>query len=159
MAAGSKRSRCLFVCLFLNSDWKADTCSLRASVLNISSPVKNPDIMSLTDVDVAGAASRGRSEFFSALLRTFYSHQPQTHKEKEEEEEEEDTKATGCYSPTDRNQQKPDIALDFFNLACFCTLSPCIIMFTSCVHVKFSKKKMYALFLFFAKASVLCFYR
>lgn len=64
-------------------------------------------------------------------------------------EEEEDTKATGCYSSTDRKQQKPDIALDFLNLACFCTLSPCIIMFTSCVNVTFSK--MYALFYFLPK--------
>lgn len=58
-------------------------------------------------------------------------------------------KATGCYSFTDRNQQKPDIALDFFNLACFCTLLPCIFMFTSCVYVTFSK--MYALFIFLPK--------
>lgn len=34
-------------------------------------------------------------------------------------EEEEDMKATGCYSTTDRNQQKPDIALDFLILLVF----------------------------------------
>lgn len=71
-------------------------------------------------VDGAGAASRGQSEF-PALLRTFYSQQPQTHRRRKRRRRR--RKATGCYSFTDRNQQKPDIALDFFNLARFCTLS------------------------------------
>lgn len=90
--------------------------------------------------------SRGwrRSESPRPAQDILFPQQPQTHRRRT-------LKATGCYSSTDRNKQKPDIALDFLIKSCLFlySFSPCIIMFTTCVNVTFSK--MYALFLFLPK--------